>query len=295
MRIKIDAWDIYGDIRLSRSTYSGTFVIVEGIKDGLLFENFFNIDVCVILVAKNKNNVLDAMELLSRDEFEGVLAILDNDYWFLEGRIIGDPNILLTDLHDTETMIINSEALERVLREYSDPTTFLRFLRDQRTDIRTILLENAKYIGYLRWYSHKNKISAITVKNLKYNRIFDINQLTLDLKKLIDESLIMKCKRWINKKSDIQDIIDLIEEKLNEIDARAFDLWHICAGHDIVKILGIGIKNIFGKSFARNTSEDELERSLRLAYGIDLFRNTDLYQSITLWENMNAGYIIIDR
>lgn len=234
------------------------------------------------------------MELLLNDGFKGILAIIDNDYWFLEGSTISDPNILLTDLHDTETMIIRSEALEHVLREYSDEITFSNFLKDKGTDIRTILLRNAKYIGYLRWYSHRNKISAIAVKNLKCNRIFDINHLILDIKKLIAESLTKKCKIWINKKTNIEDIIDFFEKKLNEIDAKAFKLWHTCAGHDMVKILVIGLKNVFGKNFARHTSKDELERSLRLAYGIDIFRKTALYQSNRMWENANTDYIIID-
>jgi len=290
MRKAIDAWALKNEVLMSRELYSGSFVIVEGFKDGLILEKFFAGNKCEILVANNKKNAIKAYELLKDENYTGILVIIDNDFWFLEKKQVIDSNILYTDSYDMETMIIQSKALENYLRESVEEAIFNTFISSTSKNIRELLLENAKYIGYLRYHSHINKISAIVLKNIKYNRFIGKTDLSIDIKKFIEESIIKRCKNKINN-----EIIRLIEKILKEIEKKNFDLWHVCSGHDLVNILAIGLKNIFGNKFVKNLNQNQLERGLRLSYEFRFFCRTRLFNSIKNWEENNNGYIIFSN
>ncbi|GAB4301600.1 MAG: hypothetical protein Fur0025_41910 [Oscillatoriaceae cyanobacterium] len=90
------------------------FVIVEGDTDVRLWKNLLDPSKCYIKYAVGKARVIDVMEILDKDNFSGVLAIIDADFWKLEGTIPPSTNILLTDTHDLETMLFQSPALEKV-------------------------------------------------------------------------------------------------------------------------------------------------------------------------------------
>lgn len=55
------------------------------------------------------------MSILEKDAFLGVLAIVDADFDILESKLPESKNVLFTDAHDLETMIMKSFALEKVL------------------------------------------------------------------------------------------------------------------------------------------------------------------------------------
>ena len=71
------------------------------------------------------------------------------------------------------------------------------------------------------------------------------------------------------------------------------DPWQICSGHDVVEILAFGLREVFGNSDARHTNEGIIDRTLRLAYDMTMFKKTELYSSILDWEEENVPYIVL--
>ncbi len=92
-----------------------SFLIVEGDTDGKFFQKLINREKCQVTISHNKANAKTILQILEEESFLGILAIVDADFEALEGRLPASPNILFTDTHDLETMILQSPALEKFL------------------------------------------------------------------------------------------------------------------------------------------------------------------------------------
>ena len=69
--------DIANDIRMERA-YLGydsyTFLVVEGSTDERVYKHFIAEDKCQIIVAHSKDNAINALAILEKDNFLGVLG-----------------------------------------------------------------------------------------------------------------------------------------------------------------------------------------------------------------------------
>lgn len=156
--LKLDPQNLKPDrianrIRLLRtqSQYTGSFLIVEGDTDARVWTNLVHSTKCRVENAYNKDKAVQVLNILEQGNFAGVLAVVDADFDILEGTVPLSPNLLFTDTHDLETMLLKSPALEKVLLEHGSEDKIKSFGKD----IRQTLLESAKIIGYLRWASLK--------------------------------------------------------------------------------------------------------------------------------------------
>ena len=71
---------IANEIRMKRSQYQGTFLVVEGRDDRLFMERFICHEICKIEVAEGKENVCEVLRILESDNFMGVLGLIDADF-----------------------------------------------------------------------------------------------------------------------------------------------------------------------------------------------------------------------
>lgn len=278
---------IANEIRMKRTQYKGSFLVVEGDSDSRFFKQLTNNMECKIISAQSRTNVTGAIEILDNSNFKGVLAIIDNDFDSLKDTYPNSKNIFLTDTHDTETLILKSPAFDKIINEYFDIDNvkdYERFI----SNIRILLLENGKLIGFLRWYSLKRKL-YLNFKKLSIRKCMDRN-LSLTLKKIIKEVIQNTPHKKFNS---------VIVEKEISLEMKNFkdDIWLVCNGHDLTKILLIWIKEKFGKKSkkqnVKNWSSERLEGVLRVSYEFKFFLNTILYNSIKKWEKNNAQFIIL--
>ena len=105
-------------ILLLRAVHKGSVLIVEGYSDSRLYGKFIDGDNCQIVNAYNKSSAVRVTELLEKKNFFGIVTIVDADFWSIEGYEHPSSNILRTDTHDLETMLVSSPALDHVLAEY---------------------------------------------------------------------------------------------------------------------------------------------------------------------------------
>jgi hypothetical protein len=108
-------------IRLRRSTFSGTFLLVEGSSDKIFYDRVIDSAVCTIVVVagkpSSKRRAIEILEIFEKENFSGILAIVDADFDRLETVPYQNSNLLRTDTHDLETLLIQSPALDKVLAE----------------------------------------------------------------------------------------------------------------------------------------------------------------------------------
>jgi hypothetical protein len=285
MREYITGDTIANQIRMIRIQYSGSFLIIEGYTDARLYKRFVESDKCQIIVAHNKENAIKALSLLDADNFSGAVAIVDTDFDMLEGKLYATQNLLLTDTHDFETMIIKSPAFDKVLTEFGSEDKITIFVRKYGKDIPTVLIECGIPIGYLRWVSLRDGLS-LKFEDLDFGKFINKENLIIEASRLI---------KTVKDKSQRHDITeDYIKNRMEQFQSDTHDPWHVCCGHDLVCILSLGLCKAIGSYNTNDVKPDIIERSLRLAFERFHFSKTQLYLSIQNWEKTNPPFVILN-
>jgi len=271
---------IANQIRMRRSSHKGSFLIVEGRNDKLVYDRFIDDTKCEFSIASGKENAVAAIRILEQDNFAGVFAIVDADFCRLEGNLPSSSNLLLTDEHDLEMMLLKSLALEKVISERGSEDKINKFAQN----IRLTLLERGKRIGYLRWVSLKDNLS-LKFEELSFSKFIDKATLVIDTGKLI-KAVKDHSQKFALREEDIQQSIETLKNNTH-------DPWQLYCGHDIICILSIGLSKVWGSWKTNEVRPDILERELRLAYEKSYFPSTQLYQSIQQWEINNKPYQVL--
>ncbi|MGH2506658.1 MAG: DUF4435 domain-containing protein [Ktedonobacteraceae bacterium] len=262
---------------------SYSFLLVEGETDQMLYTKFVDKEKCQIISAIGKTNVIQALLILEKALFPGVLAIIDADLDVLEDTLPVSPNMCYTDLHNLETMLIRSPALESVLYE-SGSTEKIKQMTQK--DIRTLLLECGMPIGYLRWVSLREDLHLV-FKGLEFDTFMDRDALTIDQAKLIQA---------VKDKSKKHDLVETqLQASIQKLQNDTHDPWHVCCGHDLIRLLSKGLHSVLSKE-KKNTNDvnpDRLGHDLRLAFEHAYFYKTQLYLFMQKWEKVNVPYVIL--
>lgn len=272
-------------IRLQRATFTGSFLLLEGSTDEKFYARFSDLLKCKLTVVSGKPSskilVIQVLAILDRDNFQGVLGIVDADFDQLEQTPERSLNLILTDTHDLETIIIQSPALDKVLAEFGSEQKVKAFDRD----IRTTLIEVSLSIGYLRWVSQLDKLN-LTFEDIEFKKF--VNDRTL---KLTEIDLIKTIQnKSQNKPQYIAVKAEDLKERINIRKSNNYDPWQVCCGHDMVEVLSLGLQKAIGTYNSNEVKPEVLERNLRLAYEEAYFLNTQIYKSVVAWENCNQQY-----
>ena len=284
MREYITPDRIANKIRLLRtqSQYRGSFLIVEGDTDARLWKNLVDSTKCRVENAYNKKNAVTVLNILEQGNFAGVLAVVDADFDILEGSVSLSQNLLFTDTHDLETMLLKSPALDKVLLEHGSEDKIKGFAKD----IRQTLLESAKVIGYLRWASLKFDY-CLKFERLAFNKFVDDRTLALNESKLLQTVKNNSQKPRLDEPE--------IRANMDSLKTDTQDMWYICCGHDMISILSIALCKALGSCNSKQVDPNVLEINLRLAYESAHFRLTKLYIAIQTWEQTNQPFEVLSN
>lgn len=265
--------DKANDIRLSLNTPSGSkivWVLVEGEDDGKIYPKFFDASKAKVEYVNGKTSLIEALEILTQ-ETKQVVGIADADFLHLNKLYPRVKNLFYTDYHDIEmTMLSFEDVRNNLLTEYQ--------LQDKQQIIWQNVLEEASYIGYIRWYNDIND-NKINFSGIGYGKIADLVDEKLKLQKplLLDE---------LNQRSPNKERI-LTDETVNTfIETNSTDdSMNLCSGHDVAAFLSL----IIGS----RTTPKGVETALRLSFNIQHFSKTKLYKQLQEWQNQNSFQIII--
>lgn len=275
---------IANKIRLLRSQHTGSFLIVEGDTDARFFKNLVDSQKCNVQSAMNKEMAVKVLDILEKDKFAGVVAILDADFWHLEETKPQSSNLLLTDTHDLETMILQSPALEKVLAEFGSEEKIKSVTEKFKKDIRSLIIQAGVCLGYLRWVSLQENL-ALKFECLSFNKFVNDKTLVVDEYALIKEVKNKSQKPALDERD--------IQSKIQELKKEGYDVWCVCCGHDLMEILSIALCKLLGTNNTTGVKSEQLEKILRLAYERAYFCQTQLYRDIQQWEKANQPFQIL--
>ncbi|KNY28311.1 DUF4435 domain-containing protein [Pseudobacteroides cellulosolvens] len=301
MREEITAEIIANDIKMSRDAGEcKPFILVEGISDFNTYKNFFCAE-CEIKICFGREKAVNVLIDVEKYKYEGILCIIDRDFLDLGDDISYKSDcIFLTDSHDLETMILQSPALCKLLDQYGSETK----IKALGSSIFDYILPIGLFVGYLRWYSKTEKLN-LDFKSIEFRKSIDKNSLNMDKVRLLNALILntiskdntseetKQCLRGINR----IDIINKIDKLLLE---NKYNPWTVCCGHDLVKILSVGLCKKFGSLNTNDTDMDgsegaKIERNLMLAYDLQYFIGTNLYKAIDRYQRDNVKYKIIKQ
>lgn len=275
MRRYIDSSSKTNEIRLllKHPTYKNSLVIIlEGSTDIRLFRSLLYSDSVCLESVDGKVDLINVMNDLKEDRNISVIAICDADFDHINNLADerAKSGIYLTDVHDAETMLVNSPSLTSFIDEYSNHDNHAEI----NGQLKDCVLSVAYEIGLIRLTSFNDKMN-LNMKKMNYNNFININKLNVDLNKeqFISDILI----RSKSLKSGVDK--DLILSRYEEEKQLEHSLLQVCCGHDIANIVAMLYSQRW-VSCVQNINKDKVESALRLAYTIEYFKNTSLYTKI---------------
>ena len=234
---------------------------------------------CELVDCEGKQNVIGGVRRLDAEDVTGVLGIVDDDYDSLMGVGLDTSNVVRTDTHDLECLLCRSSALERVLAEYGDEAKIRRFEVEEGKDVRGGLLDRALVFGRLRLAATVNGLD-IDSAAIRVQRFVDRRAWTVD-----GEGLV----RAVVKDDSPHD-----EYTVSQCIAHLppADPWQVAQGHDMVRILRIGLGGVLG-SIGANVGDEQVSGILRAGLSSPDLQATTLWADIRAWESVNRGYRIL--
>ena len=282
MRNNIRAIDLANSIRMKRSHYAlSTFALVEGVDDFTFYDRNTH---CRCVIAHGRPNVLAGIAILNQDSFKGAIGIVDADFSVLEGEPSPAPNVIVSDAHDLELMLVSSAALEHVLRERGSPALVEGFEK-ARGNVREALIALAKPLGYLRWASLRHSWS-LRFDGLDFTSFIGEKALTLDVEAMVATVRNLQGGAALPPPTETEML-----QRMAELEGKgSHDPWHVCCGHDYVEILSIGLRRVLGGNGAAEVKPSRIERELRLAYERSYFQSTKAFVQMHEWEQANPPF-----
>ena len=234
-------------------------VVVEGPDDKEVYEKVMDVNAVCFYVDCNCDKHFVILDALNGKYNKRLLAIKDADFDRLEGTANPYPNLVLTDTHDMEGMIV-AECLSKLQGEDA--------LRCQDIELGDVYAE-LEDVSYLKWFNHANH----------YGINFSETTLDLDINAYFN-ACVAKTDNAVN---------------VTLADMYAFKAAHhgvsekeLCNGHDIFERIYVRAK----AANVANYAKKPFFRRLRRVYPKDQFVNTALFLSIKTWENSYAKNIL---
>lgn len=260
----------------------GPFILVEGSSDVLFLSCQMTVRIENIVPTFGWERLVDAMVILQGDGLVNILGIIDLDYRGIVASTGLPADIFTTDSHDIETMMFGSPAFEKVLRQKSSMQK-VRMYPSGSEGVKSKILDLGRRIGSLRFYSQFIE-EHYSFKELDIGKFVDRKSLVFS-----DPQCVSHIRGISPKNSRIPN--DILAKALAEAGnvPELADPYRLCCGHDLMEILAIGLKSIWGSYSSGEISGDVIEESFRLAYSHEMFCITNLFQQINDWFH-SRGY-----
>ncbi len=276
------ATEIATEIRLTRSQHSGSFLVVEGRDDRLFMEGFICRAACRIMVVQGKQNVCEVVRILDNDNFDGVLGLVEADFDRIEGVPARGPNIVMPEYHDLETMLLCSQALDRILVEFGSQDK----IDDFGENVLDALISRALPAGYLRLHSARNSLN-LRFDGMAYSAWVDRASFEARTDRLINEAKNRSQRQNLSSNA--------LETAIRQLENAGFHPREVCNGADLIEILSIGLRSKLGNKSPSEVRADILRRSLRLTYTEQEFSMSNLGKDIASWEALGVGFQVLRK
>ena len=264
-------------LNIQHPNHKEVIIVVEGEDDEKALKKFFNVQAVEFTCATNCSIVKDAMLIVSTDKQlkDCVIGIKDADFDHIKKISHNIANLMLTDTHDMETMMLTSKVCKCICWET---------IKEEYPNLSFDAMTSLKNLSYLRYYNDKmiftggdSTEDGISFKKTKICKLIPNNQ-PVSVEEVLKH---VKEKGNSNKTSfpDLNTMNQFIQQ--NPIDDG--ELFLFTNGHDLVS----AIRNILHSKAtkAKEYSEIAIAALIRAYFSKEEFEKTNLYKDIDNWNN----------
>jgi hypothetical protein len=284
VREHLNSNSIASTVRMLRSAFGGSILLVEGEIDVRLFKRFVDTNACHVQLCYNRSNVIGIVSILDTSGFVGHLGVIDRDFADLFNEIFQPGNIVMTDHNDIELMIVQSEAFERFIAEYGSADKIAGLEAETGMPIREIILSSAAQIGALRYLSRFHN----------WNLRFDEMTIQFAGRRTVDIDLGAQIEHLRGRSyPKTLPLTDAVHEAAREVLSK-YPRLSLANGHDFCEIVCTGIHTAFGRAnVALGHAGIAVEEVMRAAFSPANFVATNLFAQIRAWEGARPPYRIL--
>ena len=286
---EVSAW--VNACRMSNRNY----LFVEGVSDECFWKKYINRDVINIQQVNGWENVVDCVRKFNNESLNNCcFGIIDCDFEHIYShKSIIENNIFMTDYHDLEMMMYQSDAWDSVLKAVDRKNKIVC----SSLDILNHVLKITDKIGYLKLSSQKEDLGLVfKTKNrnheLELPNYEKIITSTGDYEN--DDKLISYIYNYSNsKKTNPLPDVNRITTIFNETCKTQYPSIYLSNGHDISYIIPFVLRRKF-KLNEKHITTETINIALYAAYSIELLKQTQLYHKINKWGIDNNKNILLD-
>lgn len=261
---------------ISMSDSKNPWLIVEGASDGVFFSTKTLSKPSNVVVALGWENVVGVISKIVEESIaKSVFGFIDRDYRDELGIVVQDDYIVKTDFRDLEISLFESTALHRLIVEYGSKFKLPKASNDC-IDIETVkhrIYSVAHEIGRLRYFSLKSGLN-FSIKKLDFSKFIDERTLALNKSNLVAQ---------LNSNSKSRISLSELEEMLvAELPSRLLDSKNLCSGHDVIELLGISLRKMWGTNNSGDVCRERLEKFFRIGYSHEEFSKTEMFNKLSV-------------
>lgn len=270
-----DSPNIVADIRLTiqHPDHKEVIIVVEGEDDEKALKQFFNIQVVEFFWAENCLKVKNSMRIVSKDEQlkDCVIGIKDADFDHINQIKHNIANLMVTDTHDMETMMLTPRVCRRIC---------LETINREYSNLLSQAMNSLKNLSHLRYYNDKMILNGVNPDkegiNFRGGIIAEVASHSVQ-----DVLQNVKAKGNSNKASFPD--LNAMNQFINQNNIDNSDLFLFTNGHDLV----YAIRDILHSKdqAAKAYSDKNIATMIRMSYSKEEFEKTNLYKDIDNWNN----------
>lgn len=261
---------------MSRTSFAGSFLILEGEIDSKFWSQRIEHTQCQIVIAGGKATVTGSVIRANGIPITGILGIVDDDYDSLCGIGLPSQNTLRTDCRDLEATLIRSGAFDRVLHELGDVAKIATFEAAEAATVREALIKRSILFGKLRWLDRQNgwRFDFDKVSPFRFGNMVNWT---------IDESGLLGM---------IAPAVGMTVAQLTTALGAlpVVDPYSVIHGKDTAAVFTMGLRSKLGST---QHPAERVCQMLRLAFDDTMANATTLFQGVRNWEGANAPYRVL--
>lgn len=272
---------------LMMSTSFRAHFVVEGETDRQLFDSMLKEEGVINVVPLGGGGEVVDLIIAYRKSGQTfpLLGVIDRDYRIPLGNLPSHDNLVITDLRDVECMMIDSEVFKAVLEAFGSKEK-IKNIGGVRS-VKSKVISIAREIALIRFYSQK-KGMHLKLSDIEIAKFVSLKDLSLDVHKMLshmgnkqDPRVSLTVGHYAEAKEEVaRAICDGSQYFSNDL--------MLCRGHDLIDIVSLGLRKVFGSCKDVDVRRDQLERAFRIGY-VTHIRLSSMFNTISAWISRNAG------
>lgn len=265
-------------LNIQHPNHKEVIIVVEGEDDEKALKKFFNVQAVEFTCATNCSIVKDAMLIVSTDKQlkDCVIGIKDADFDHIKKISYNIANLMITDTHDMETLMLTPKVCERICWET---------IKQEYPNLSFDAMTSLKNLSYLRYYNDKMILTGekksdkdgIRFKKTKIHKLIPNNQ------PVSVEDVLKHVKLAGNSEKTSFPDLDTMNQFIQENPIDNGDLILFTNGHDLVSAI-CNILHSKAKK-AKDYGKIAIAALIRAHFSKEEFEKTNLYKSIDNWNN----------